>query len=208
MITLNLETKNGSQRRTKAFLEANVSEILADKINNGVKIEKDGKMLINKKDLDGFWAYACRKARENKDEYTEDETVFGWAIHYFEEDSIEGTLYNEDGTKYSKPLPKPVQRVPAPTVPAKPTPPKPQQFNLFDMMAQTEEPKTDSPVDELDNGNDGEFTLPVPEDIDDGDDEPTELNVDMETGEILSYKTAEKTVPAKQGAPLYQKYMS
>ena len=30
------------------------------------------------------------------------DTVFNWAIHYFEEDSIEGTLYNEDGTEYKK----------------------------------------------------------------------------------------------------------
>ena len=33
----------------------------------------------------------------------DDKTVFGWAMHYFEEDSIEGTLYNEDGTEY-KPI--------------------------------------------------------------------------------------------------------
>ena len=59
MIVLNLETKNGSQRRIKAYLEQNASEGLAEKINNGVRIEKDGKTLINKKDLDGFWAYAC-----------------------------------------------------------------------------------------------------------------------------------------------------
>ena len=30
----------------------------------------------------------------------EDKTVFDWAIHYFEEDEIEGKLYNEDGTEY------------------------------------------------------------------------------------------------------------
>ena len=31
----------------------------------------------------------------------EDDVVFGWAIHYFEEDSIEGKLYNPDGTEYA-----------------------------------------------------------------------------------------------------------
>lgn len=35
----------------------------------------------------------------------EDKVVYGWAIHYFEEDSIEGTLFNADGTEY-KPAPK------------------------------------------------------------------------------------------------------
>ena len=34
-----------------------------------------------------------------------DAVVFGWAIHYFEEDSIEGTLFNEDGSEYKKPIP-------------------------------------------------------------------------------------------------------
>ena len=132
MIALNLETKNGSQRRIKAYLEQNASEVLAEKINNGVRIEKDGKTLINKKDLDGFWAYACKKAHESGDDYTEDETVFGWAVHYFEENEIEGTLYNEDGTKYE--LPKPVYKpVPAPVVQEKPKPKK-AQITLFDLM--------------------------------------------------------------------------
>lgn len=35
----------------------------------------------------------------------EDSVVYGWAIHYFEEDSIEGKLYNEDGTEYAPPKP-------------------------------------------------------------------------------------------------------
>ena len=126
MITLNLETKNGSQRRIKEYLEHNASEVLADKINNGVRIEKDGKTLISKKDLDGFWAYACKKARESGDGYTEDETVFGWAVHYFEEDEIEGTLYNEDGSKYE--TPKPVYKPATPPVVA--TKPKPQKAQM------------------------------------------------------------------------------
>ena len=49
MIALNLETKNGSQRRIKAYLEQNASEVLADKINNGVRIEKDGKTVCSDK---------------------------------------------------------------------------------------------------------------------------------------------------------------
>ena len=54
MLTLNLETKSEAQKRLKEFLEQNVSDLLADKINNGVYIEKDGKRLLNKKTLDGF----------------------------------------------------------------------------------------------------------------------------------------------------------
>ena len=110
MITLNLETKSGTQKRLKVFLEQNASEILADKINNGVFIEKDGKRLLNKKNLNGFVNYATEQAKQQaaKGEtgaFVEDDTVFGWVIHYFEEDDIIGTLYNEDGSEYKAPKP-------------------------------------------------------------------------------------------------------
>ena len=32
----------------------------------------------------------------------DDEVVFGWAVHYFEEESIHEKLYNPDGTIYVK----------------------------------------------------------------------------------------------------------
>ena len=38
-----LETKTKEQELLKAYLEENASETLIDKINNGVKIVKDGK---------------------------------------------------------------------------------------------------------------------------------------------------------------------
>ena len=58
MIELNLEAKSNAYELIKQYLEENVSETLADKINNGVKITKDNKTFINKKDLDGFWRFA------------------------------------------------------------------------------------------------------------------------------------------------------
>ena len=64
MIVLNLKTNDNQQERIKAYLQENASEILADKINKGVKTEKDGKQLISKKDLDDFLDYACKKAQE------------------------------------------------------------------------------------------------------------------------------------------------
>ena len=107
MIKLNLETKNKEQEILKAYLEENASEILADKINNGVKIQKDNKTLINKKSLDTFMKYAYEEARKLAEKGAncaciEDKTVFGWAVHYFEEDTIEGILLNEDGSEYKK----------------------------------------------------------------------------------------------------------
>ena len=119
---LNLEAKSKEQELVKAYLEENASEVLAGKINNGVRIEKDGKTLINKKTLDGFMKYASDEARKLASKgansaCVEDKVVYGWAVHYFEEDSIEGTLYNEDGSEYKpapkvtdKPVVKPVQQ--------------------------------------------------------------------------------------------------
>ena len=107
---LDLEAKTKEQKLVKTYLEENASEVLAEKINSGVRIEKDGKTLINKKTLDGFMKYASSEARKlasngANSACVEDKVVYGWAVHYFEEDSIEGTLYNEDGSEY-KPAPK------------------------------------------------------------------------------------------------------
>ncbi len=202
MITLNLKAESAELQAIKEFLQENANEFLAEKINNGVYIQKGGKRLLNKKDLTSFMKYACEEARKLSSKSAtsacvKDEIVFGWAMHYFEEADIIGTLYNEDGSEYkpaSKKNTSSVQRTPAPIVQAKPEPPKPRQFNLFDMMAQTEPSKTEAPVEELNDNND---------DVD----EPTEFNVDMETGEILPPKTIEKKIVPLQASPLYQKYM-
>lgn len=105
MTKLNLEATSREQEIIKAYLEENASETLAEKINNGKPIKKDGKRLINRKTLDDFMRYACDEARKlaakgASSACVEDKVVFGWAIHYFEEDSIEGTLYNADNTEY------------------------------------------------------------------------------------------------------------
>ncbi len=156
MRELNLTANTEAQKRVKEYLEQNVSDILADKINNGVQIEKDGKVLTNKKTLDGFMKYATEEARKQAEKGAtgaciEDSVVFGWAMHYFEEDSIEGTLYNADGTEYSKPKPAPKTKksttpktTPKKTEETKPTKPveaapvetkpEPQQMSFFDFL--------------------------------------------------------------------------
>ena len=65
--------------------------------------------------------------------------VFGWLIHYYEEDDIIGTLYNEDGSEYK--APKPVTSTASINNPVVKAPPKP-QLSIFDMM--TEESKENS----------------------------------------------------------------
>ena len=195
MIKLNLKAESAEHEVLKEYLQENVSTALAEKIQNGVKIVKDGKTLINKKDLAGFMNYACEEARKLAAKgatgaCVKDEIVFGWLIHYFEEDSIEGKLCNEDGSEY-KPTPKPVQRVPAPSVSVKSTPPKPAQASLFDFLAST--PPVSEPAEES-------IKKPISEDVD--VDEPTDMEVDEETGEILSRKPTVKHKPTS----LYQRY--
>lgn len=133
MIKLNLKANGEPQKRIKEYLEQSASEVLADKINFGVEIVKDGKTLVNKKTLDGFMLYATEEARkiaEKGSNYAcvSDDVVFGWAIHYFEEDSIIEKLYNEDGTEYQakKSAPKKAEKKAEPKPEVKKPEPKPE----------------------------------------------------------------------------------
>ena len=145
MITLNLAAKGTEQELIKKYLEENASETLAEKINNGVKVKKDGKTLINKKTLEGFMKYATDEARKQAEKgasaaCVRSDVVFGWAIHYFEEDSIEGKLYNEDGTEYKAPKPvvKKTTTAPASTyTPPVAKKPESDQLSLFDFTSDT-----------------------------------------------------------------------
>ena len=196
MVKLNLKADTAELEVLKSYLEENASPTLVEKIENGVKITKDGKTLVNKKDLAGFMKYACEEARKLAGKgatgaCVKDEIVFGWLIHYFEEESIEGKLYNEDGTPYQPPkkqTPKTTQRTPATPVQVKPTPPKPAQFSLFDMLAENAK-KDEPPVEE-------------PEDTIDDNASENDYTVDEETGEILP-----KNSPTKQNvSEIYQRY--
>ena len=180
---LNLQAVTKEEQKVKAYLEANASEVLAEKINNGVRVQKDGKTLINKKTLAGFLKYACDEAKKQAEKGAssaciDDDTVYGWAVHYFEEDSIEGTLYNEDGSEYKAPVPKVTAK--APTV--KYTPPKPQpkpQMSMFDLLdAKPEDPAAEEPDDE-----------PTDEDYAEAAEQLAEeaaLQADPETGEVIA----------------------
>ena len=183
---LNLQATTKEEQKVKAYLEANASEVLAEKINNGVRIQKDGKTLINKKTLAGFLKFACDEAKKQAEKGAssaciDDDTVYGWAVHYFEEDSIEGTLYNEDGTEYKAPMPKtkPVQTKPTPPMPK----PKP-QLSIFDMVSANK---------------------PADKENEEPDDEPTDEDY-TEAAEQLAEE--EKTKPPQRTAsPMYQKYL-
>lgn len=113
MKELNLSANTPTEQKILDYLRKNASETLIDKINNGTPFEKDGKSLINKKTLSGFMKYAAEEARKSSEKGAacaciEDSVVYGWAAHYFEEDSIEGTLFNPDGTEYTTAVKKSV----------------------------------------------------------------------------------------------------
>ena len=188
---LNLQAATKEEQKVKAYLEANASEVIAEKINGGVRIQKDGKTLLNKKTLAGFMKFACDEAKKQAEKGAssaciDDDTVYGWAVHYFEEDSIEGTLYNEDGTEYKAPMPKVTAKVPA----VKYTPLKPQpkpQMSMFDLLdAKPEEP--------------------VSEKIDDNkDDMPSEEEIQETMAELVEEEKAEQ--PKRTVSPMYQEYL-
>lgn len=179
---LNLVTKTKEQERIKAYLEENASDLLAEKINNGVRIEKDGKTLLNRKTLDGFMQYACGEARKTAQKGSsaacvEDSVVFGWAIHYFEENDIEGTLYTEDGMEY-KPH-SPASKTPA----VKSAPPKQRpkpQISMFDLMDETSE--------------------------DDENEEPSKEEIREMLAEIAEKEKQALSEPKPAGSPLYRSY--
>ena len=148
-MTLHLTAATIEEKALKEYLEQTVSEVLADKINNGVTVEKDGKKLISKKTLASFMKYATEEAQKQAVKGAtwaclHSDIVFGWAIHYFEEDSILGTLYNEDGTEYIPP--KPVHKtipkstdIPT-TAPISKPQPKIGQMSMFDLMDEDDTP--------------------------------------------------------------------
>lgn len=157
---LNLTATTNVNKVILNYLENNVTEDLANKINNGVEIDKNGLKLINKKTLDGFMNYATNEARKLAEKsarsaIVQDDIVYGWAIHYFEEDSIEETLYNLDGTKYEEPKPvkqqEPTQVQTATQVKVKSKQEQAGQLSFFDILdnTQNEEPKQETVTEEV-----------------------------------------------------------
>lgn len=118
---LNLTAKTPNEKIILGYLEQNVSDVLANKINEG------------KKTLEQCWKYITNEAKKlaiNGCACIEDKTVFGWAIHFFEEDSIKGDKIKE------APLVKTVKAdVPKPKEkPKKEIKQEFEQLNLFDLL--------------------------------------------------------------------------
>lgn len=119
-------------------------------------------------------------------------------------DSIEGVLYNEDGTEYKPPKP-----VTPPKPAATYTPPKPQpkpQMSLFELMENNANEEKPS-----ENAQDVSQKAVQQDDPGSDDEEPTaeELREAAETEEDLPLPAMpEKTKAVQmQGSPFYQRYM-
>lgn len=109
----NLTAKNAPEKRILDYIEKNATDYLCNKINNG------------KKTLQGCYSYIAGEARKqavNGCACIEDSTVFGWAMHYFQEDTI---TESKTPKAPQKTAPK---ATPRPTPPPTPKPtPKPQK---------------------------------------------------------------------------------
>lgn len=113
---LNLQAKCENQKLVLAYLEENASDVLAEKINSGSKTMQD------------CWDFIMKCAQEqlhDRDGAVRSDMVFGWAIHFFEEDSIEPEKAVEEvkvkKVEVAKPAPKKSEL-------------ENQQISLFDLM--------------------------------------------------------------------------
>ena len=194
MTELNLTANDPSQERILKYLKEHASDALAEKINNGTPFEKDGHPLLNKKTLSGFMKYACDEARKlakTGENFVclEDTVVFGFAIHYFEEDSIEGTLYTIDGEEY-KPVTKQKNIKKSTYSPTFKQKEENRQANLFDMLSQDNN-IVDTKLYDTDE--------PTEEDLQDADE-----IVANETATPIEEKAEEKNIP--KVSPVYTEY--
>lgn len=101
---LNLEAKTDNEKIILDYIDKNASYVLAEKINN------------SQKTLSQCWSYIVSEAKKQAIDgcaCIDDATVFGWAIHFFEEDSIEAKHYEAKATvkTTAKAEKKPEQKV-------------------------------------------------------------------------------------------------
>ena len=197
MTALKLTASGKPQELILAYLQENASDVLAEKINSGTPFEKDGKQLVNKKTLDGFMRFAIDEARKLAEKgansaCVEDSVVYGWAIHYFEEDTIEG-----NGTEYTppKPIKKTAATKPVVTKPVEPPKPKQQQASLWDML----EAENKTAVTE--QTDDHEIVKQV-------DDSPTVEEIADKLQQALDEKNGVKPEPKKELPVFYEQYVN
>ena len=124
LMKIKLTATNSTEQQVLDYLQNNASEVLAEKIN------------VGKKTLAGSLSYAKGEAQKMAQGAScicvDDATVFGWIIHFFEEDEI-----TEKAKSPAVKLPSGVKPPPAKyVVPAKKPPqgkPEP-QLSMFEAL--------------------------------------------------------------------------
>lgn len=138
MPNVNLTAANETESVLLAYLEANASETLIDKINSGKKTLTDCVKFITAE---------ARKQAKKGVAMIADNVVFGWAVHFFEEDAITAPTFPINAAVNAAPAKEGHKSAPNPAVKATPKPtPKPAkvakpdiweeagQINLFDFL--------------------------------------------------------------------------
>lgn len=121
MTKLNLTAETQPEQIILAYLEQNASDTLAEKINTGKKTMKQCYAFIKGE---------AKKQAKNGCAAIEDRVVFGWAVHFFEEDGIEAKADEEPKTtnaeaeREAEEEPKKAERVIVPKKPRIPETPK------------------------------------------------------------------------------------
>lgn len=85
MSRISIEAKTENEKLVLSYLNENASDDLVTRINAGTKT------------LSQCWSYITHEARKQAEHgcaCIPDAIVFGWAIHFFEEDDINGEEYN------------------------------------------------------------------------------------------------------------------
>lgn len=118
---INLKAKGENQKLVLAYLEENASDVLVEKINSG------------KKTMDDCWDFIMKCAKKelnNKNGAIKYDVVFGWAVHFFEEDSI---LVKPKTQENASKEPKKEEKEPVKTKPEKKSE-LDNQISLFDLV--------------------------------------------------------------------------
>lgn len=90
MSRISIEAKTENETLVLSYLNENASDDLVTRINAGTKT------------LSQCWSYITHEARKQAEHgcaCIPDAIVFGWAIHFFEEDDINGEEYNTKTVK-------------------------------------------------------------------------------------------------------------
>jgi hypothetical protein len=89
MGNIKIKSATPNEKMLLDYLNKNASEDLANRINDGDKT------------LSQCWNYIVSEAKKHAKDgcaCIEDKVVYGWAIHFFEEDSIKGEDFNKAST--------------------------------------------------------------------------------------------------------------